>query len=236
MTLLGKGSIQKRKGTKVWPGPFMMNIEKLKEEQIAAARKVITTDQIGEIKTIGGCDCAYVNNTVIAAVVVCDDKLKIVEKQVAVVENDFPYLPGLLYYREGKAIKEVFAKQKNKPDILLVDGNGVLHPLRCGLASQLGVELNQPTIGVAKTRLLGEEDEAGNIKVGNEIIGTEARLKEHAKPLYVSVGHKVSLKTAVDIVQKTTQSPHKLPEPLHLAHRLADKTRAILVKSAANKN
>ena len=210
-----------------------MNIEKLKEEQLAAAGKVITKDDFGAMKTIGGCDCAYINNTVIAAVVVCDDKLRLVEKQIATVENDFPYLPGLLYYREGKAIEAAFAKLKQKPDILLVDGNGVLHPLRCGLASQLGVELNQPTIGVAKTRLLGEEDEAGNIKVGNEIIGAEARLKEHAKPLYVSVGHRVSLQTAVDIIHKTTKHPHKLPEPLHFAHRLADKARKELERTAS---
>ena len=208
-----------------------MNIEKLKEEQIAASHKVITNDQFGELKTFGGCDCAYLNNTVIAAVVVCDDKMQVIEKQTAVLQNDFPYLSGMLYYREGAAIKEAYAKLKHKPDILLVDGNGVLHPLRCGLASQLGVELGQATIGVAKTRLLGEEDEAGNIEVGNEIIGAEARLKEHAKPLYVSVGHKISLKTAVEIVQKTTVPPHKLPEPLHMAHRLADKTRTILEKS-----
>ena len=210
----------------------MMNIEKLKEEQLATARKVVTTDELGEVRTIGGCDCAYVNNTVIAAVVVCDDKLKIIEKQVAVVENDFPYMPGLLYYREGKAMKEAFAKLKNKLDVLLVDGNGVLHPLRCGLASHLGVELDQPTIGVAKTRLLGEEDEAGNIKVGKEIIGAEFKAKEYAKPIYVSVGHKISLERAVDLVQKTTRQPHKLPEPLHLAHRLADKMRKEMEKEA----
>ncbi len=208
-----------------------MDIEKLKEEQLAAARKVVTTDELGEARTIAGCDCAYVNNTVIAAVVVCDDKLKIMEKQVAAVESDFPYMPGLLYYREGRAIKEAFAKLKNKPDVLLVDGNGILHPLRCGLASQLGVELNQPTIGVAKTRLLGEEDEAGNIRVGKDIIGAEFKAKEHAKQIYVSVGHKVSLERAVEIVQKTTQSPHKLPEPLHLAHRLADKARQAMEKA-----
>src|SRR3989338_6773515 len=201
-----------------------MNIEKLKEEQLATARKVVTTDEVGEVRTIGGCDCAYVNNTVIAAVVVCDGKLSVIEKQTATVENDFPYMPGLLYYREGKAIKEAFSKLKNRPDVLLVDGNGILHPLRCGLASHLGVELDQPTVGVAKTRLLGEEDEAGNIRVGNEIIGAEVKAKEHSKPLYISVGHRVSLQTAVDLVHKTTKHPHKFPEPLHLAHRLADKT------------
>ncbi len=209
-----------------------MNIEKLKEEQLAAARKVITTDEAGEIKTIGGCDCAYVKSTVIAAIVVCDDKLNVIEKRTAAVETDFPYLAGMLYFREGHAIKEAFGKLRHKPDALLVDGHGILHPLRCGIASHLGVELNQATIGIAKTKLLGEEDEAGNIKAGNEIIGAEIRAKPHSKPLYVSVGHKLSLQTAVDLVHKTIRPPHKLPEPLHIAHRLADKMRKELENAA----
>ena len=119
----------------------MMDIERLKEEQLAAAGKVVTTDGFGSARLVGGCDCAFSGSTVIAAVVVCDENLNIVEKQVASVENDFPYIPGLLYYREGRAIEEAFAKLSTKPDILLVDGNGILHPLRCGLASQLGVAL-----------------------------------------------------------------------------------------------
>ena len=168
----------------------------------------------------------------IAAVVVCDDKLNVIERQTAAVETDFPYLAGMLYFREGPAIKEAFSKLQHRPDVLLVDGNGVLHPLRCGLASHLGVELNQATIGIAKTKLLGEEDEAGNIKVGNEIVGAEIREKPHAKQLYVSVGHKVSLQTAVGIVQKSIRPPHKLPEPLHIAHRLADKARQEMGKAA----
>ncbi|MBI2176597.1 endonuclease V [Candidatus Woesearchaeota archaeon] len=209
----------------------MMNIEQLKEEQLAAARKVVTTDEAGEVKTIGGCDCAYTNNAVVAAVVVCDDKLNVIERKTAAVETDFPYLAGMLYFREGPAIKEAFRRLRHKPDILLVDGNGVLHPLRCGLASHLGVELDQATVGIAKTKLLGEEDEAGNIKVGKEIIGAEVKAKPHSKPLYVSVGHKVSLHTAVDVVTKTIRQPHKLPEPLHLAHRLADKAREEMEKA-----
>ncbi|MBI2145553.1 endonuclease V [Candidatus Woesearchaeota archaeon] len=208
----------------------MMDIEKLKEEQLAAAKKVITEDELGEVKLIGGCDCAYVDNLVVASIVVCDENLAVVEKKTATVKCDFPYLPGLLYFREGQAIKEAFSKLHKKPDVLLIDGNGILHPLRCGLASHIGVELDQATIGIAKTRLLGEEDEAGNIKVGKDILGVELKTKDHSKPLYISTGHKVSLETAVKIVEKSTRPPHKLPEPLHIAHRVADKARAELVK------
>ncbi len=208
-----------------------MDIERLKEEQLETAGKVITADKTGEVRTIGGCDCAFFGDTVIAAVVVCDDKLNAIEKQTAAVKTEFPYISGLLYYREGKAIKEAFSKLKAKPDVLLVDGNGILHPLRCGIASQLGVELGQPTIGIAKTRLLGEEDEAGNITVGKQLLGVEMKMKEFSKHLYVSIGHMVSLEKAVEIVQKATKPPHKLPEPLHIAHRIADKAREAMEKA-----
>ena len=209
-----------------------MDIERLKEEQMAAAKKVITDDRVGKVKLIGGCDCAYHEDVVIAAVVVCDENLNVLEKQTATVKSDFPYMPGLLYYREGKAIQEAFDKLDKKPDVLLVDGNGVLHPLRCGIASHLGVELNVPTVGVAKARLLGEEDEVGNIKVGKEILGVEYKAKDHSKPLYISIGHMVSLEAALRIVEKATKPPHKLPEPLHVAHRIADKAREELEKAA----
>ena len=208
-----------------------MDIERLKEEQLEAASKVITDDLAGEPKTIGGCDCAYSDKAVIAAVVVCDANMNPLEKQTAVVESAFPYMLGMLYYREGEAIKAAFAKLGKRPDVLLVDGNGVLHPLRCGMASQLGVELGQATIGVAKTRMLGDEDEAGNITVGKELLGMELRTKEVSKPLYISVGHKVSLENAVAIVQKSIRHPHKLPEPLHLAHKFANSLRKRIKES-----
>jgi deoxyribonuclease V len=203
-----------------------MNIDKLKEEQLAAAQKVVSNDDFGKVKTVGGADCAYTDDKVIAAVVVCDAKtLEVIEVKTASVKIGFPYLSGLLYYREGKAIEEAFKKLDQKPDVLLVDGNGLLHPLRCGMASQIGVELDQPTIGVAKTRLLGEEDEAGNISVGNDILGLEIKMKEHSKPFYVSIGHRISLEKSAAISQRVVKPPHKLPEPLHLAHRMADKAK-----------
>src|SRR3989338_3106429 len=99
-----------------------MDIELLKEEQLAAAKKVITNDLVGEVKLIGGADCAYANGIVIASIVVCDENLAIVEKKTATAKSDFPFIPGLLYYREGKAIKEAFSKLNEKPDVLLVDG------------------------------------------------------------------------------------------------------------------
>ena len=103
----------------------------------------------------------------------------------------------------------------------MVDGHGIAHPLRAGLASYIGVELAKPCIGVAKSLLVGEiEDD--KIMIGAEVRGMLVRTKEHAKPVFVSPGHLITVERAVEIVKKCIVPPHKLPEPLHAAHRFAD--------------
>ncbi len=201
-----------------------MDIERLKEEQILLARKIIVRDDFKEIKTIAGCDQAFYDKKVISAIVVCDKDMNILEKAVAEIDEKIPYIPGLLFYREGPAAVEAFHKLNTKPDLLMVEGNGILHPLRIGMASHLGLILDVPTIGVSKKLLLGTK-EGEKIFVGNEIRGEEVKTKEHSNPLYVSPGHRVSLGTSVELVKQLIRPPHKLPEPIHLAHRLADSTR-----------
>lgn len=208
-----------------------MNIEQLKEEQIGFARKIVVNDDFKEIKTIAGCDQAFCKGKVISAVVVCDKEMNVVEQATAEAEEKFPYIPGFLFYREGLAAVESFRKLNNKPDVLLVDGNGILHPLRIGMASQLGLILDEPAIGVAKTLSFGKSEE-GKVYVGNEVRAEEVITKEHAKPLYVSPGHRICLATSVEIVRQCIRLPHKLPEPLHLAHRLAEKTREEMERRA----
>lgn len=200
----------------------MVNTERLKEEQLKLARKVILKESFKEAETIGGADCAFYSNKIVAAVVVCDKEMNVVEKKFSVMDVKLPYMPGFLFYREGPAIADAYSKLDKKPDVLMVDGNGILHPLRMGIASQLGVMLDQATIGVAKNLLLGERNDDGRILVGSEIRGIEARTREYAKPLYISPGHKISLEKSAEIAKNSIRPPHKLPEPLHLAHRLAN--------------
>ncbi|MCX8146850.1 MAG: endonuclease V [Candidatus Woesearchaeota archaeon] len=201
-----------------------MNIQKLKEEQLKLAEKVIIIDSFDKIKYIGGCDQSYSGNKIISCVVVMDEKMKIVDKAFAEKECNFPYIPGFLSYRESPAVVEAFNKLKIKPDILMVDGNGILHPRRFGMASHLGIILDIPTIGITKSLLIGKVID-GKIEVDKEIRGMEVKTREFSNPLYVSPGHRISLKTAVEIVKKSIIFPHKLPEPLHLAHRLAKKRK-----------
>ena len=203
----------------------MIDFAKLKEEQLKLAKKVITKDSYDELKLIGGVDCSYNQDDVIAAIVVCDYKtMAVKEKVFAVVSAKVPYLQGFLAYREGPAISEAYAKLLNKPDVMIFDGNGILHPRRCGLASHIGVLLDQPAIGIAKQLLVGEVK--GNIVyVDKEARAELIVTREHSKPTYVSPGHKISLKTSVEIIKKCLKFPHKLPEPLHLSHRYANEIK-----------
>lgn len=206
-----------------------MDFEKLKEEQIRLARKVVMKDELKEIKLVGAADQAFFSNKVVSVVVVCDKNFRIIEETNAVLDVKLPYISGLLFYREGPAVIEALNKLKKRPDVLMIDANGILHPLRLGMASQIGVMSDLPTIGIAKNLLLGKvEDE--KVYVGNEIRGAEVRTKEHAKPLYVSPGHKISLEKSVEIIKQCIKPPHKLPEPLHLAHRAANKLRGELAE------
>ena len=208
-----------------------MDIRKLEEEQIKLAKKVIVKDDFEKTERIAGVDQAFANGNVISGIVVCSYKdLNLIEKKYAVVKAKFPYISGFLSYRESPAIIEAFNQLENKPDILIVDGNGILHPRRIGMASHLGILLDIPTIGVAKRLIAGEVRE-GTVYIEKEARGYELATREHSKPLYISPGYKVSLKTSLEIVKKCIKFPHKLPEPLYLAHRYANKIKENLEKS-----
>jgi len=203
----------------------MVEVQALKKEQIKLARKVLTTDQFDEIKTIAGVDQAFAGEEVISAIIVCDyESMEVIEEKSAVVKAIIPYIPGFLSYRESPAAVEAFSKLEKRPDMLIVEANGILHPRRLGMASHLGILLDQATIGVAKNRLCGEEKDS-RIYVDKELRGYSFVSREHAKPIYVSPGHKVSPQTSLEIIKKCMRYPHKMPEPLHLARKLSTKLR-----------
>jgi deoxyribonuclease V len=133
-----------------------------------------------------------------------------------------PYIPGLLAFREGDIILKTYYDLEHDPDVLMVDGHGIAHPMRAGLACYVGVELEKPCIGVAKKILIGEVV-GDKVMIGNEARGILVKTKEHAKPVIVSPGHLISVNSAAEIVKKCIVYPHKLPEPLHQAHRHAEK-------------
>lgn len=177
-------------------------------------------------RTVGGADIAVGSGRARAAIVVQDlDSLETIEVTVADRPLDWPYLPGLLAFREVPALLAAFAKLREPPDVLLVDGHGVAHPRRCGVATHLGLELDRPTIGVAKKRLFGTHREPRDargaraaLRDRGETIGTVLRTRVGVKPVFVSIGHAIDLERAVRLVLRCAPRL-RLPEPIRAAHR-----------------
>ncbi len=157
--------------------------------------------------------------------------LKLLEKKQAKTRALFPYIPGLLSFREAPALIPLFQQLKLKPDLILVDGQGIAHPREFGLASHLGVLLGISTIGCAKTKLVGDFAEIPKIK-GNwspllyrgREIGRVLCTRSNVKPIFISVGHRINLDSAVQIVNRTV-SRYRIPDPIREAHILVNKMR-----------
>ena len=208
------------------------SISKARKAQTCLSKQIISEDRLPEkIKLVAGVDVAYANELAIGAVAVLDyDSLELVESQTATCKVKLPYIPTLLSFREIPAAVACIRKLKLLPDVFLADGQGIAHPYRCGFASHLGLALRKPTIGVAKSRLIGEPTEkAGGVFLvqNGQIIGSVVTTKENSKPVYVSVGHLISLGTAIKIVKHCVRG-NRIPEPLRQAHRIASEKAAII--------
>ncbi len=198
--------------------------------QTDLASKVSRTGVITNPRFIAGADISvnrFSKTGKGAVVVLTYPALEIAEVQVVTDRIEFPYVPGLLSFREAPLILKAFEKLKTAPDLLLVDGQGIAHPRRCGIASHLGLFLGIPTIGCAKSRLCGEHEipgaKAGNfaeLKDNGEVIGAVVRTRDNVKPLYVSIGHMIDLPTAIKCVVACCRG-YRLPEPTRLAHQAA---------------
>jgi deoxyribonuclease V len=174
------------------------------------AKRVVAKDNFGEINLACGVDVAYSGDVAYCSAVVMDKGFNVVESADVQSTVTHPYIPGLLMLREAEPVFHALKKLKGGYDVLLVDGHGLLHPRRCGLACYVGVKLDKPAIGVAKSLLCGNLQKDGYIELGGEILGYMLGRKS-----YVSVGHKVSLESAVAIVKQFTKG--NIPEPLKIA-------------------
>ena len=187
---------------------------------------VIQTDDFHDIKTIAGVDVAYSKDEthLVGAVAVLDAHSFAIQ-QISYAEErvSFPYVPGLFSFRELPSLLAAFAKLEQLPDLVVCDGQGIAHPRRFGLACHLGLMLDIPTLGCAKKRFIGEFSEpaaqrgaSGDLIEDGEVIGKVLRTQTQIKPVFVSVGHRISLATACDWVLKLT--PHyRLPETTRAA-------------------
>ncbi|UCF44519.1 MAG: deoxyribonuclease V [Planctomycetota bacterium] len=185
-------------------------------------------------KLIAGMDCALSKDgqrIIACAVVVKLPGLKLVETKTATHKVSFPYIPGLLSFREAPVCIAAVEKLKSEPDLFLIDGQGIAHPRRVGLAAHLGLFFDKPTIGCAKSRLTGSfEDPSGQkgshsqLKDKDEVIGAVVRTRTDVKPVFVSVGNRCTLNDAIKTTLACT-TKYRLPEPTRLAHQLVSKVR-----------
>jgi deoxyribonuclease V len=191
------------------------------------ARKVITENQLDSVRYVAGADIAMEKNSnkgYAGVLVMTYPELHVVEQRYAEVKLSFPYIPGLLAFREAPVLLEAFSQVKHEPDLILIDGQGLAHPRRFGIASHLGLLLDKPTIGCAKSRLFGRHDEPGSKKgsftdlldkEGN-MIGAVLRTRERTHPVYASIGHKVDLPTAIQYTLACCRG-YRIPEPTRQA-------------------
>jgi deoxyribonuclease V len=201
-----------------------------KEIQASLAERVLTENGVIDPCLIAGIDISSPDDRGVArgaVVVLSYPELSIVEVEIAQGEITVPYIPGLLSFRESPLILDACAKLSNTPDLVLIDGQGIAHPRRLGLASHVGLFLDLPTIGCAKSILCGQHEplaeEAGSheeLLDNGELVGAALRTKARLKPIYVSVGHKIGLASALQWVMNCCRG-YRLPEPTRLAHLAA---------------
>jgi deoxyribonuclease V len=201
------------------------------------ADKVIKEDQFGKISCIAGAD---ISNEVFkpekplyaAVVVLSFPDLKLIEKVSYSETTGFPYIPGLLAFREAPVVIKALEKLKTKPDVIMVDGHGIAHPRKLGIASHIGVLTGYPTIGCAKSILVGtpasilptEKGSYVNLIWHGEVVGNVVRTRDNVAPVYISTGHKISLEKATEMALAST-TRYRLPEPTRLAHQYANQAR-----------
>jgi len=213
------------------------DLERLRKVQMEIAARVILEDRFeGPVERVTGFDTAFIDKEAIAgAVTVNYHTMQVMEKKAMKQKLAFPYIPTFLSFREGPLIIKLVEKLERKPDVLMLDSQGIAHPLFCGCASYVGVMLGQPTIGVAKSKLCGDYDQIPG-KVGDWVplkyeertVGAVLLSKRHCNPIFVSVGHMITLETAIRIV-KHFLIGHRIPEPIRLAHDFTNKIRRELL-------
>mgnify|MGYP001092506056 FL=1 len=208
------------------------------QQAIALQKQLASRVQLsGELRScryVAGADVAYTRSDrqLVAAIVIWDrEHNQVIEQQAVRQPVWFPYIPGLLSFRESPGVLHAWQHLQRRPDLLMVDGHGYAHPRRFGIACHLGVLLDIPTIGCAKSRLIGKHDEVPDqigawvpLYDGGEIVGAVLRTRRHVRPIYISVGHGLDLEQAIYWTMQCCRG-YRVPEPTRLAHLLVSRAR-----------
>jgi deoxyribonuclease V len=212
----------------------VVSLEDARALQLQLCATVEQKDRLGPVRHVAGLDVSYDrgNSTLFAAAVVLDaGSLEVVEVALASRSVSFPYVPGYLSFREIPPVLEAFAELQIRPDLVICDGQGRAHPRRFGLACHFGVTTDVPTIGCAKSRLIGKHRMPGQRRSrrcrlldGDEVIGSVLRTRDGVQPVYVSIGHRLCLETAIRWILRLTPR-YRLPEPIRAAHAEVNRLR-----------
>jgi len=216
----------------IWPE----NTTEAKAIQGALKDKVRIIPLRRKPRYVAGVDAAFSGDKVVGiACLYHYPDLILLEETFTVAGVSFPYIPGFLSFREGSVVIEALHRLKRKPDIILFDGQGIAHPKRLGIASHIGVLLDMPSIGCAKSRLVGEYKEPGckkgewsSLQYHGKVIGAVLRTKDNIRPVFVSPGHRIDLKASIEIVLGCV-SKYRIPEPLRRADSLSKKIKKELL-------
>ena len=192
--------------------------------------QLITQDQFSKIQTVAGVDVGFEQQNTIAraaVAVLALENLELIHSSIARRPVTFPYVPGLLAFREIPVVLDALEQLSHQPDMLLCDGQGIAHPRGLGIAAHLGLLTNIPSIGIAKKRLIGDHEPVGNQKgdyqplyIKDKQVGVVLRTRDNVKPLYISPGHRVGITTAMEMVMRCL-TKYRLPETTRYAHNLA---------------
>lgn len=215
-----------------YPPSITVDLKKMAEAvalQDQLRRQTSLKNDFGTLHTIAGVDVSHsLENVSTAAIVLLDIRdMRVIDSVRETAETDFPYIPGFLSFREIPVICKALEKLSQRPDLLIVDGQGVAHPRRMGIAAHLGVVMDMPAIGVAKSRLTGrytlpgpQKGDHSDLMDGKEKIGAVLRSKINCLPLFISPGHKIDHETALELTLRML-TRYRLPEPTRLADKLS---------------
>jgi deoxyribonuclease V len=216
--------------------PWAVSVREAFGIQEDLRKKLVLEDVSGDPRTVAGVDVSYSRSRdlLFAAIVVLDaETLDTIETVSAALAPVFPYIPGLLTFREGPVVLEAYERLSAEPDLLMFDGQGIAHPRGLGLASHVGVLLDKPSIGCAKSRLVGEfkepKQKRGSMRTlsfQSKKVGVVLRTRDNTKPLFVSPGHRMTVETAARKVLDAGAG-YRLPEPTRRAHHEAERAKRV---------